>query len=201
MKVDVPFFKQTSALNCGPCALKMVLAYFGEDVGIDVLEERVGIKEGKGVSMIQMAIASRLFGYKTQLFSTVMGFNGENKDLEFYKKYVDDNSESEEVVSRAKELGVELVEKGLGSDEILGFVGKDSLPIVLVDWNVFVGKKEKGYQGHFVPVVGYDDENVYVHNHGMNDSKESMAIKKDVFDEARKAQGTDEDVLVVWGKV
>ena len=44
MKLDVPFFKQTTTLNYGPAALRMVLAYMGKVYGISVLERKTGIK-------------------------------------------------------------------------------------------------------------------------------------------------------------
>ena len=61
--------------------------------------------------------------------------------------------------------------------------------------------REKGYQGHFVPVVGYDKKNVYVHNHGLNNPLSFLPIKKEIFEEARKAKGTDEDIIVVHRKI
>ncbi|MBU0466707.1 MAG: peptidase C39 family protein [Nanoarchaeota archaeon] len=33
MKLQVPFFKQTTPYNCGPMALRMALAYLGNDPG------------------------------------------------------------------------------------------------------------------------------------------------------------------------
>jgi len=201
MRLEVPFFKQTSPLNCGPMALRMVLAYLGKDEGADILEERTGIKEGKGISTIQIATAAASLGYKTDFYSKHILFNEENLKHEFYKKYSDmDLEQSEKWVEDAKAKGVNIQERTLSLGEILGFVTKDSVPIVLIDWNIIKDRKEKGYQGHFVPVVGYDKQNVYIHNHGLNDTKEFMSVKKDLFDEARKADGTDEDVVVVHRK-
>jgi hypothetical protein len=200
MKLDVPFYKQTTPLNCGPVALKMVLDYFDEEIDVKVLEERVGIKESKGVSTVQIAIASKLFGYKTKLLSKNLSMDKSNFDLEFYKRYYDDLSDIEKLVGRAKDIGVEIEERSIELDELLGYVSRDSVLIVLLDWNVAMERKEKGYQGHFVVVTGYEDENVIVHNHGMKDTKKDMEIKKELFDEARKAKGTDEDVIIIMGK-
>lgn len=69
MRLEIPFFKQTNEVNCGPIALKMVLAYFGNDEGVDVLEARTGIKEGKGIYTIQIATAAASSGYKTCFYS------------------------------------------------------------------------------------------------------------------------------------
>ncbi len=71
------------------------------------------------------------------------------------------------------------------------------------------------YSGHFVPVIGFDDECVYIHNpmqppssspssssshdhHGDCDRLyvgECQAIPKELFDVARQSIGTDSDVL------
>ena len=85
-------------------------------------------------------------------------------------------------------------------EELLKNVSIDSIPIILLDWNVVKGTKEKGYQGHFVPIVGYDDDNVYVHDHGLNNPRSFLQIKREIFEEARKAEGTDEDIIVIYRK-
>ena len=198
MKLRVPFFKQTTSLNCGPAALRMVLAYFGKDRRIRDLEQRAGIKKGKGISTIQIATAAASFGHRTDFYSKHILFDKKNLKLEFYKKYADVNliEHSKKLVKDAKKAGVNVQEKTLSLESILNFTTKDSIPIVLLDWNLVKGKK--GYQGHFVPVVGYDEKNVYVHNHGTHNPQEFMSIKRQIFDEARKADGTDEDIAVIY---
>ena len=104
MKLKIPFFRQTTKLNCGPIALKMVLAYFGNDVGIEVLEERTGIKEGKGISTIQIATASASLGYKSDFYSKHILFNEENLKHEFYQNYADNDLIEQEWVNKAKAI-------------------------------------------------------------------------------------------------
>ncbi len=201
MKLKVPFFKQTNSLNCGPTALKMVLAYFGKDYGIKNLEKKTGIKKGKGISTIQIATASASLGYKTNFYSKHISFNEENLKMDFYKKYSDmDLEQSKKWIEDAKKAGVKIKERRLSLEKVLKFVTKDSIPIILLDWNIVKGNKEKGYQGHFVPIVGYDKKNVYVHDHGINFPEEFRKIDKNLFDKARKAKGTDEDIVVIYKK-
>jgi ABC-type bacteriocin/lantibiotic exporter with double-glycine peptidase domain len=69
VKLDIPFYRQTTKLNCGPTALKMVLSYFGKDKEIGVFEDRIRIKEGKGVSTIRIATAAASFGFRTDLYT------------------------------------------------------------------------------------------------------------------------------------
>ena len=201
MRLKIPFYKQTSSLNCGPIALRMILAYFGKDEGTDVLKARTGIKEGKGISTIQIATAAASSGYRTDFYSKHILFNEENLKHEFYQKYRDmDLEQSKKWVEDAKAAGVKIQERTLSLEGLLGFVTKDSVPIILLDWNIVKARKEKGYQGHFVPIVGFDEQNVYIHNHGLNDTQEFMPVPKKIFDEARKTEGTDEDIVIVYRK-
>ena len=202
MKLQIPFFKQTKPLNCGPTALRMILAYFGKDEKVDVLEVKTGIKKGKGISTIQIATASASSRFKTDFYSKHILFNEEHMKHDFYRKYSDINllKQSKKLVEDAKLAGVNVQEKILSLKELLGFVKKDSVPIILLDWNIVKARKEKGYQGHFVPIVGFDKQNVYVHNHGLNNPKEFMPVPRNIFDEARKAEGTDEDIVIVYRK-
>jgi len=199
MILDVPFYKQTTPLNCGATALQMILAYFGEKVDIENLDKLIKTPQEKGISTIKLAIAASNLGYKTEFLSKRVLFDESNLQLDFYKKYGDINPEqSKSLIAEAKQLGVLVEEKSFPLRELLEKLTSNSLPIVLLDWNVIIGKE--GYHGHFVPLIGYDDHNVYVHNHGLSNPSSCMPVPKDLFDQARKAQGTDEDVVVIYGK-
>ena len=197
MKLNVPFFKQTTNLNCGPVALQMVLSYFGDTTDLKKIEELVGITEGKGVSTSQIAIAAAKLGYKVKGFSKHIGFNQDHLKHDYYKKYGNlDLEKSKRLSQEMDALGIKIKEKTVLLKKLLSFLKKDSLIIVLLDWNVVLGNN-KGYQGHFVPIVGFDDENVFVHNHGFIGTKEFFSIKRELFDKARKADGTDEDFMII----
>jgi hypothetical protein len=198
MQIDIPFFQQTNILNCGPMALKMIFSYFGDDFDIDEIEKKANIKEGKGFSSVNLCIAIAKLGFKAEFFSKTLCFDESNLQFDFYKKYVDPESESPKLIKEAKDLGIEMHEKTIKLDDILSYLSPTSVPIILLDWSVVVGKEDKGYRGHFVPIVGYDLENVYVHDHGFKEPKAHMPIKREVFEKARKAKGTDEDLLIVY---
>ena len=197
MKLEVPFYKQESDDDCGPTALRMALAFLDRDYSLDEIKKLMNINPKKGVSTIRIAITAAKFGYKTEFYSTSLSFNKENLNLDFYKNYIgeSDVNESEQLVSEAKESGILLEERLLKLDEILSKMSENSLPIILLDWNVILSRK--GYHGHFVPIDGYDDDFIYVHNQGSKDTKEYFQIKRDLFEKARKSQGTDEDILFI----
>jgi hypothetical protein len=198
MQIDIPFYKQSTLMNCGPMALKMILSYFGNDLDIEEIEKKANAKEGKGFSTLNLCIATVKLGFKAELFTKLLGFDKTNLQFDFYKQYGDPDFESQELVEEAKKLGVELHEKTIELEQVLSYLSPTSIPLILLDWAVVVGAEGKGFHGHFVPIVGYDEENVYVHDHGFREPKAHRAIKRDVFDKARKAKGTDEDLLIVY---
>ena len=100
----------------------------------------------------------------------------------------------------ARKKGVKLYETTIPIDEFLSKITNDSVIILILDWSIILGKEDKGYIGHFVPVVGYDDENVYIHNQGFLEPTPFLPIKTEIFDRARKADGTDEDFLIIHRK-
>jgi hypothetical protein len=202
MKLQVPFYKQTTPANCGPYALKMVFSFFGKGFPIEEIEEKSRIKEGKGVSTLHLAVAALDLGFSIKFFSKYEDVNPENMDSEFYKHLAEEDymSTVRNLLKEIKDKGAKIEIKSTSLEEILSLVTESSIPIVLIDWNIIKGREEKGYYGHFVPVVGYDKENVYIHNHGLSDTHDFMPIKKGLFDMARKARGTDEDILVIEKK-
>jgi len=201
MKLHVPFYKQTSSMNCGVLALRMVLSYYGKDLGIKLLDKLIETKEGKGIYTVQLATTAASLGYYTELFSTHDTFNADNLKHEFYNTFGHLNFEDlDHWFQRSKRVGVNHIRKTLSIKKLLKYLMEDSIPIVLVDWNVIRKRQKDGYFGHYIPVVGYDDKNIYIHNPSLNDAQEFMPIPRSTFDKARKADGTDGDVIVVHRK-
>lgn len=201
MKLQIPFYKQTTNMNCGPVALMMVLHYFNKKLNLKDIEDSMDIKEGKGVSTIKIAVTAAKLGFKTEFFSRSILFDDKNLELDFYKKYGDVNLEkSKNLVSEAEENKVRVHEKTIPLSKLLSYVTDKSVPILLLDWNVIISNEKSGYQGHFVPLTGYDDNHVYVHNHGFNNPRPFFEINKKIFDKARKSRGTDEDIVIIYNE-
>jgi len=199
MKLNVPFYKQTTEMNCGPLALKMALDYLGKNLSIEELEKQTELKRGKALPTIKLALVAKQLGFRTKFFTKNFENNPENLKMDFYKKYWDMNGEeSQRIFQEAEKAGIELHEKTLSLENIINNIREDRIIIILLDWNVIA--KKQGYQGHFVPVVGYDEENIYIHNQGFDSPQAFMPIKRQTFDKARKAKGTDEDLLIIYRK-
>ncbi len=196
MKLNIPFFKQTMPMNCGAIALQMALTYLNQKIDPKTIEEKIGKDKSLSTSTIKLSNTAASLGFKTKFFTKHLEFNKEHLKLEFYKKYANSsNQQTQKQITKAKKLGVELEEKILSLNELISHINNKSVIIILLDWNVI--KNQKKYQGHFVPIVGYDKKNIYVHNSGQRSPQSFMPIKKETFDKARKAQGTDEDILII----
>lgn len=200
MKFEVPFLEQRTAYDCGPTTLQMVLEYIGKKpYDREELQNLVDSERSGATSTIALAVAAAKLGFEVELYTNNLGFNPENYDLDFYKKVADSPESSqvklEKLKSEAVKLNVKLIEKSISTEEILSKLKESCASLILLDWNKIKGKE--GYQGHFVPIVGYDEENVLIHNPGTFNPGKFIQIKKDLFDISRKAKGTDEDIIFI----
>jgi hypothetical protein len=200
MKLNVPFYEQTTPTNCAPAALRMALAYFGKNCEMSHCEKALGFEEGKALPVLVIGTEFAKMGHKVKFFGKDLTGTESHMDLEYYKTHAPNNFEGkvEMWIAEAKHFGVKLKEKSFSLNEFLDLLSEDSLVTCLLDWNVVRGKE--GYQGHIVPVVGHDEANVYVHNPGKVGTMAYFPIARDVFEKARTAKGTDEDFVVIYRK-
>lgn len=203
MKLKVPFYKQTDKNDCGPTALEMVLEYLGEHHSREKLSKLVDSESGGATWTLSLAKVSRELGFRTEFYTTYLGMNPENYELEFYKKETDGQdlamNKLEKLKIDAHKLDVLMEEKSLSNEEILSRINKNCLAIVLLDWSKIKGSEN--FQGHFVPIVGYDEKKIYVHNQGHSETKEYFEIDLEIFEKARKSKGTDEDIVFIYRKL
>lgn len=199
MKLKVPFYKSEKDTDCGPLSLKMSLEYLGKVYSFEQIskEERqidTGLVWSAGI-----ARASKQFGFLTKFIST-SNFSHEESDIEYYKKYSNNTAKIvlKEIFDEIRKVGVEIQERNMLLDELLSYVSSNSIPIVLVNWNAIVGKE--GFSGHFFPITGYDEENVYVHNPGIVSAMPYLPIKRSLFLHAWESKGTDKDTIIIFRK-
>lgn len=201
MKLEVPFYVQ-GINECGPATLQMVFEFLGEKHDREEIKKLIESESTGATWTIGLAKGSGQLGFKTELFSKSIGFNPENFDLEYYKKETDGVGAAEKKLKRLQaeciKYKVILEEKTLTLKEVLSKINENCVAVCLIDWYKVVNKE--GYQGHFVPIVGYDEENVYIHQPGPRDPQAFLQMNKELFDKARQAKGTDEDILFIHRK-
>lgn len=201
--LPVPFIAQAAgSFDCGPVCVQMAMRYFGEDLSLDEIQHSADPDKSGNTWTIGLAKAAAELGCRTEFWTASLGMNPEHFDMEFYRNVTDGPQSSASKIERlaadCRALGVDLHERRIPLKELLSHITADTIAIVLLDWNRIRGKE--GYHGHFVVVVGYDGTHVLIHNPGPTDPTPYQAIPYAAFDEARKAKGTDEDVVFISGK-
>ena len=165
MKLEVPFHNQETNNDCGPTALQMVLEYLDrKSYSRDQIQTLVDSDKSGVTWTIGLAKSAAQMGFKTEFYTSCLGFNPENYKLAFYQETADEKKSTEKKLNKLKreavQFGVHMEEKRLTLKEILIKIGSSCVPIILLDWSKI--KATKGFIGHFVPIVGYDNNNIYI---------------------------------------
>jgi len=209
MKLSVPFYENKGDGNqCMQVTMKSVLKHFlDKDFSLEELDKLTGRKNGLWTWTSQVVTVLHDWGLKVKYYS--------KSDLEpflqgepFIRKHF--GKDAEKILqftdlpvvleSIKKLLKYDIFEKRkLSFDEIESHIEQRHVSLMLIDHNKIVGK-EGPYQGHFVVVTGFDDQNVFYHESGPKNPEANKKVLKSTFIEAWNANGTDNDVVIVYGK-
>ena len=87
-------------------------------------------------------------------------------------------------------------------NKIEKYIEEGYVPIMTVDLNVLLNGESWSYNGHIVVVTGFDEDYIYYHNPGNSAvwSKPHKKVPKKLFIKAWNANGTDNCVIIVYGK-
>lgn len=202
MRLEVPFYKQETQNECGLVALQMVLEFLDKPYNKEELTKLIDNDKSGLTWTLGLAKAAAYLGFKVEFFTSFLGVDPNNYNLQFYKEKADNFSDSQKKVEKLKgdclKLGVLMQEKRLSLEEILYKLNENCIPIIIADFAKIRGIKQSKL--HFSPIVGYDDKNVYIHDSGLNKPSAYLPILKKIFDKARKSPGTDEDIIFIYRK-
>lgn len=199
----VPFRTQTEDLDCGLAALVMCCEFLDPSRNDErALRDHLQQQPTSAVSTLSLTVAAAKLGFTATLYTNHITFNPSNFNHSFYQKHGGGSlaaavAETRKRILQATATGARLVQQTLSLDELLALLSPKRMLIVLLDWNVVTGRSQRGYWGHFVPLVGYDHVHVVVHNQASDAPQPFLRIERDVFDAARLADGTDQDVCAL----
>ena len=189
-------------------AMKSVLKHFlDKDFSLEDLDKLTGRKNGLWTWTTQVVTVLHDLGLKVKYYSrsNLEPFlQGEpfirkhfGKDAEKILKFTDLPVVLESI---NKLLKYDIFEKRkLSFDEIESHIKEGHVPLMLIDHNKIVGKKGL-YQGHFVVVTGFDNQNVFYHESGPENPEANKKVLKSIFIDAWNANGADNDIVIVYGK-
>jgi len=201
MHFDIPFSVNTQN-NCGPIALQMVFASFGDRHPFEEIQ-RLTASETSGITFTNgLMYAAVKLGYAVELYSAHIAGNPQNFELRYYQEMTDGPAKVKGKIAwltaESIRLGARVEERTLSIEEIKAKLSDDCRAIVLLDWSKISGKED--FRGHFVPITGFDDTHLSVHDSGPRNPTPDLQLTSELFDKARTAKGTDQDILFIHRK-
>jgi|TARA_Y100000310_G_scaffold176725_1_gene176829 hypothetical protein len=207
--LNVPFYKdEGEGVQCMQIAMNCALKYFlDEEFSLERLDELTGRREGLWTYTPQIVTALHDLGLDIRFYSgeeLEPSLGGEPYIREHFgvdaEKILEHTDVEVVVEATRKLLDYNVFEKReLPLEEIVEHISRGHIPMVLVDANVIYDEGDF-YQGHFAVLTGFDDENIYYHESGPRDAEPNKKVKKEVFEKAMNANGTDNDCVIVYGK-
>jgi len=209
MKLDLPFYENKGdGQQCMQVAMQIVLKHFlDKEFSLEELDLLTKRKEGKWTWTPQIVSVLYDNGLDLKYYSKIDITKFSGGETFIRERY---GADAEKILSYTdipillfsiKEMmNYDLVSTDVPSfKEIENHISQGHVPMILIDYNILEGV-EGSYQGHFIVVTGVDDEFVYYHESGPGNAEPNRKVSKQKFIDAWNANGTDNDVVIVFGK-
>jgi hypothetical protein len=206
---EIPFFKQTESGNCLQTNLKIALKYYYPDreYSFEQLDNATGRTEGKWTwtsQALEFLVGEGIdaYYYSTTPYSEILN-GGEDFIVSYYgeqdAKIMIEHTDFDALYSSIRTLN----SSGRYMDQKLDFsiieqeFRKGNIVIMLIDRNV-LENPGLSYAGHFVIITGINSTHVKFHD---TSGMPNRAVNKAEFLEAWNAKGTDNDAIIIKGKL
>ncbi|NP_001236262.1 guanylyl cyclase [Glycine max] len=206
--IEVPHINQIYTWDCGLACVLMVLKTIGvNNCDIQTLAELCCTTS---IWTVDLAYLLQRFAVAFSYFTVTFGANPNYCIESFYKEELpNDLVRVDLLFQKAMEAGIDIQCRSISAEEIsiLILSGK-YVAIALVDHNKLshvlqdvpvpgVFSNNSGYTGHYVLICGYDAGADMFEIRDPGSSKKHKRISSKSLEEARKAFGTDEDLLLI----
>ncbi|KAL2333311.1 hypothetical protein Fmac_014524 [Flemingia macrophylla] len=207
--IDVPHINQIYTWDCGLACVLMVLKTIGvNNYDIQALAELCCTTS---IWTVDLAYLLQRFSVAFSYFTVTLGANPKYCVESFYKDELpNDLVRVDMLFQKAVEAEIDIQCRSISAEEIsiLVLSGK-YIAIALVDHNKLshvlqedvpvpgVFSNNPGYTGHYVLICGYDAGADMFEIRDPASSKKHKRISLKSLEEARKAFGTDEDLLLI----
>ena len=181
MKLDIPFYLQSTGFTCDPACLMMALKYFypeiklSEGLEFEIWREAYGIgipgcmPQGLAFSALLRRLKATLICKKEKIIEISDKLaSGENKKITLFT--------SEKLLEEAKGRGMEIIDKNPDLEDMERAIKDSKVPIVMIHMNLLYGEDSP----HWVVVTGIDKKNVYI-NDPYNKNGKDVLISRDRF--------------------
>jgi len=192
----------------------MVLKYFGKNEKGQLSGHFLALGLKTSIWTIDLAYLLTRFGVGMRMSTLTLGVDKNYADVDFYSHLNEDDLRVNKMFREAQLAGVTVVQEGVTMDTITRHLESKRVIIILIDWkklgclhcsprrrsifrNVVEEKGNRGYQGHFICLTGFDKgRNLIYFSNPAADHPVCICDAEDL-DRARKSYGTDEDIIFV----
>ncbi|XP_071744103.1 uncharacterized protein [Lepeophtheirus salmonis] len=203
-----PHYRQTSFWDCGVSCFIMILnekdrKWVLNDQNIAKLCAEEGFAQSTWT--IDLCYLLRKFCIPFLYTTITKGVDPSYSEEAYYNKVL--QKDTERVLRRFDEAErncISIQERSISLSEILTHLAKAGPIIVLVNSNELKSSTNSievaHYQGHYILVVGYDlkKKTIYFQDPSFKQSGNVASFAQ--FEKARKAYGTDEDIVFIYSK-
>jgi uncharacterized protein YvpB len=193
MKYKVPYYEQNKRFTCGTTNLRMAFAYLGKKYSYSKTKKLSRQLKSTMTLMEGMALGAAEVGLSVKYYAT--DFAIDMKSDYFKEGMGKDGIKALQEFEKSKDNKIEVKKENISLNKLLKFLTKRSIPIVLINTNIF--SKKEGFNGHYVTIVGYDKKAIYVHNSGTTYPFPYWPIKRDLFLKAWMSKNADKRVLII----
>lgn len=214
---DIPYVRQSYSWDCGLACVEMALRARGIAVSNGELR---GVCDTDSVWSIDISYLLRRYSVDFTYYTITAGVREEYQQQEFYRKQLaQDRKRVIMLFARARGNGVKVVEHEVEISDIAHAISVcNKIVIVLVDkrlmrcrlccahpssqsMDAHPGSRGARYSsnflGHYVVLYAYDAKNRIFLMKDPAASRRTCAISSEALEEARKAFGTDQDIIYI----
>lgn len=206
--VEVPLINQIYTWDCGLACVEMVLKTIGvNNFDIEALAE---LCRTNSIWTVDLAYLLQRFSVTFSYFTVTVGANPNYCGESFYKEELPNDLERVDMLFQdAVEAGIDIQCRSISEKEISFLIlsGK-YIAIALVDQNKLsyvrqdvhipgALSNDSEYTGHYVLICGFDAGADMFEIRDPASSRKRKRISSKSLEEARKAFGTDEDILLI----
>ncbi|KAK9813421.1 hypothetical protein WJX73_007592 [Symbiochloris irregularis] len=204
----VPHVEQRFSWDCGLACTLMVLQAAG--IGAETLSSLHRRCRTSSIWTIDLAHLLRHFHIHVQFLTQMVGANPAYADERFYMEQLqEDTVRVRHLFETASAKGIDLQCRSISAEELGKFLAIDGhVAIVLLDKGILTGSKaavqarsceqsESSYAGHYVVLTGFlpTSDRFLMLDPALEPA--ALPVSSTALDAARKAFGTDEDLLLI----
>ncbi len=209
-EIGIPYYRQTSSANCMQTQLKMALKYYfpEKDFSFEELDRLTGRTQGKWTWTSQLLPVLLDNGLDAYYYSTTpykeIKEGGEGFILEYYGqedgRVMIDHTNFDALYSSIEKLeeNKKFFNIKLDFSEIEEEFKKGHIIILLIDRKVLFNRQGT-FLGHGVTITSINKTHVSIHDSGSGGP--NLAVEKEQLIKAWNAPGTDNDAIIIKGKI